>query len=92
MPRVARNQKPLTWLTLEGSLAGAEEEEPTGGSERGEGNKAAAGELVLPARAKGKIGKITHILELTEETVEVIEAAYYCKSLISRLASPRSAG
>ena len=81
------NQKPLTWLAPGRVISRPRKRKSPPACRKASDQKEAAPKAVeirgaAPlTRTKGETtGKVAHILELTGETIEIFEAAYYCKS------------
>ena len=81
------NQKPLTWLAPGRVLSRPRKRKSPPASrkpavKKEESPKAVEirGDAPLTRMKRETAGQVSHILELTEDTVEIFEAAYYCKS------------
>ena len=81
------DQKPLTWLAPGRVLSRPRKRKSPPASrkpavKKEESPKAVEirGDAPLTRMKKETTGQVSHILELTEETIEIFEAAHYCKS------------
>ncbi len=88
------NQKPLTWLAPGRVISRPRKRKSPPACRKPAVRKEAAPKAVEIRGAasltetKKETGDVAHILELTEETIEIFEAAHYCKSRTHARTSP----
>ncbi len=78
-----RDQKPLTWLTPGKVLSRPRKRKNPAAARKGPGTKErkdrAKSDALVVARGDADYSKVSHILELPDDTVEMFEAVYYCR-------------